>query len=218
MKTFPVALLFCVLAAGVLSAAEAPAGSAAAEASLARLLAGNQRYTGNAALHLAQDSARRESVAKAQHPFAIVLGCADSRVPPEILFDQGLGELFVIRNAGNVVDDDVLGSMEYAVEHLHVPLIVVMGHSKCGAVAATVAGGEAPGHIHAIVEAIEPSARAADGQPGDKVDNTVRGNALLMARRVVESQPILAEAVKAGKLQVVAARYDLESGAVSILR
>ena len=155
---------------------------------------------------------------KGQSPFAIVLTCSDSRVAPELFLDQGLGDLFVIRNAGNILDDLVIGSMEYAVEHLHVPLLVVVGHEKCGAVSAAVAGGEAPGHIRSVVEALEPAVEQAKNLPGDKVDNTVRANAQRVAEILTHVEPILKEAVDNGKLMVVTARYDLATGRLEILK
>ena len=185
---------------------------------LQKLLAGNQRYVTNGVLHPDQSPERRTELAKAQAPFAIILTCADSRVSPEIVFDQGLGDLFVLRNAGNVLDDHTIGSMEYAVEHLHTPLIVVMGHEKCGAVSAAVAGGEAPGHLQSVVDALEPAVEQTKGQAGDPVDNAVRANAQRMAGILTHVEPILSEAIKAGKLKVVAARYDLDSGQVEILK
>ena len=188
------------------------------EQALQKLVEGNQRYVTNAATHPDQTPERRAEVAKGQKPFAIVLTCADSRVGPEVLFDQGLGDLFVVRNAGNVLDDHTIGSIEYAVEHLHTPLIVVLGHSQCGAVSAAVAGGEAPGHIRSVVEAIEPAVEAAKDQPGDKVDNTVQANARRVAAILNRVEPILNEAVKEGKLKIVAARYDLNSGRVELLK
>ena len=100
---------------------------------------------------------RRKELVEGQHPFAIILCCSDSRVPPEVIFDQGLGDLFIVRTAGNVFDNIALGSIEYAVEHLEVPLLVVLGHGQCGAVTATVEGGHAPGHISNVVEAIQPA-------------------------------------------------------------
>lgn len=187
------------------------------EDGLARLLAGNRRFVAGAAEHPHQSPALRGALANGQQPFAIILTCADSRVSPELFFDQGLGDLFVLRNAGNVVDDHVLGSIEYAVEHLHTGLVVVVGHSKCGAVGATVGGGEAPGHIHSIVESIAPALESVANQPGDKVDNTVRANAQRVAGLIAQAKPILASAVAAGHLKVVAARYDLASGEVVVL-
>jgi carbonic anhydrase len=184
---------------------------------LARLKEGNSRFVSGLVKHPDQGAERRVAQSKGQTPFAIVLTCADSRVSPEIFFDQGIGDLFVIRNAGNVLDDHVIGSMEYAVEHLHVPLIVVVGHSKCGAVAATVAGGHAPGHIASIVESIKPALEAARNQEGDKVDNTVKSNAQRSASILNKVEPIIGEAVKAGKVKVVAVRYDVTTGQVEIL-
>ena len=188
-----------------------------ADGSLAILMTGNARFVGDRARHPDQSEARRKEVAGKQEPFAIVLTCADSRLSPEIYFDQGLGDLFVIRNAGNVVDGHVLGSMEYAVDHLNVPLILVIGHERCGAVSAAVAGGHAPGHISEIVESIAPAVAATRDQEGDAVDNAVITHAQMTAGLVKRSGPILAAAVKAGQLKVVAARYDLDSGRVIIL-
>ena len=206
-----------------LSAVANPAGAAKVvavtpEAALARLTEGNARFVADAITHPAQSAERRREIAAGQHPFAIVLACADSRVPPEILFDQGLGDLFVIRNAGNLLDDHVIGSIEYAVEHLHVTLVVVLGHTKCGAVTAAVAGGEAPGHIKSIVESLGDAVSMAKKKPGDPVDNAVRIAAKLSAAALAKAEPIVGEAVKSGEVQVVAARYDIASGAVEFLK
>jgi carbonic anhydrase len=187
------------------------------DAALARLLEGNQHYVAGTPTHPDQSVERRTSLAEGQTPFAIILTCSDSRVAPELYFDQGLGDLFVLRNAGNVLDDHTIGSIEYAVEHLHAGLIVVVGHAKCGAVAATVAGGHAPGHIHSIVESIAPAYESVAKQEGDKVDNTVRANARRVAGILARVEPILGEAVKSGRVKVVAGRYDLATGRVEIL-
>lgn len=198
----------------------APAGKAAgvsADTALTNLKQGNARFAGNALTHPDQTVARRTEVAQGQHPFAVILTCADSRLSPEIIFDQGLGDLFVIRNAGNLLDDMVLGSIEYAVEHLHVQLVVVLGHSKCGAVSAAVAGGEAPGHLKSIVTALSPAASMGQKKPGDAVENTVRIAAKLSAATLSGNEPIIAELVKSGKVKVVAARYDLATGQVEFL-
>lgn len=202
-------------------AAKIPIDSPAAitgEQALQRLLEGNKRYVSGTPTHPDQDSARRTELLKGQTPFAIVLTCSDSRVPPELYFDQGLGDIFVIRNAGNVLDDHVIGSIEYAVEHLHVPLIIVVGHEKCGAVSAAVAGGEVPGHIRSIVESIAPSVEKVKDQPGDQVDNVVRANAQRAAEILTHVEPIISEAVQSGKVRIVAARYDLGSGQIEILK
>jgi carbonic anhydrase len=131
-------------------------------------------------------------------------------VPPELIFDQGLGDLFIIRLAGNIVDDAAAGSIEYAVDHLGVPLVVVLGHKRCGAVDATVKGGEAHGHIPTLVKAIRPAVEMTKGKPGDPVDNAVRANAENMANKL-EGNEIL----KKAKAKVVQGYYDLDTGAVT---
>jgi len=213
---FAVSLL--QLACGCASQQSAPDTDAAApQTPLQQLIAGNQRYAGGHPLHLHQDTDRRTELAGGQHPIAIVVGCSDSRVPPEIVFDQGLGDIFVVRVAGNVVDDQAIGSIEYAVEHLHTHLIVVLGHEKCGAVQAAVAGGEAPGHIGSIVRAIEPAVEKARHEPGDLLDNAVNENVLRVVDEIKTSEPILAHEVQTGDLTVLGARYNLAPGTVQWL-
>ena len=184
---------------------------------LAKLKAGNERYVQSKLEHPNHSTEKRNELATGQHPYAIILSCSDSRVPPEIVFDQGLGDLFVIRVAGNVIDNIALGSIEYAAEHLHAPLIMVLGHERCGAVTAAVEGGHAPGHIHSIVTAIEPAVKKAAKASGDKVDNSIRENVKMVAKQLEESKPILNELIEAGKLKVVGARYDLDSGQVELI-
>jgi carbonic anhydrase len=184
---------------------------------LQRLIEGNQRYAAGKPSHPRQTAARRTELTQGQAPMAIILSCSDSRVSPELLFDQGLGDLFVIRVAGNVLDNLCLGSLEYAAEHLHSPLVLVLGHAKCGAVSATVAGGHAPGHIYSVVKALEPAVQASKNQPGDPVDNAVRANVRAVVRQLQVAEPIVGELVKAGKLKVAGARYDLETGLVELL-
>jgi len=135
----------------------------------------------------------------------------------EIIFDQGVGDLFIIRIAGNIVDDAALGSVEYAVEHLGVPLVVVLGHQQCGAVKATIQGGEAPGHIGSIVKAIEPAVTAAKEQPGDLLDNSVKTNVKMIVQKMKSSKPILDESISHGKLKVIGAYYSLENGNVVVV-
>lgn len=188
-----------------------------AESALQILLAGNARFVSGKPIHPDQSPKRRAELAQGQKPFAIILTCADSRVAPELYFDQGLGDLFVLRNAGNILDDHMLGSLEYAVEHLGVGLVLVVGHTKCGAVAAAVAGGHAPGHIASIVEAIAPAVTQARELSGDLMDNSVIANARLVAEELRHCPPILIKAVEAGHLLVLAARYDLASGRVQVL-
>jgi len=188
------------------------------EQALERLVQGNQRFVQHKEKHPDQAPAYRKQLASEQHPFAVVLGCADSRVAPELLFDQGLGDLFVVRDAGNTIDDEMLGSIEYAVEHLGSRLIVVMGHEKCGAVSAAVAGGEAQGHIKSVVAAIQPSVDETKSQPGDKVHNCVVANARRVAKQIRASEPVLKEMVEKGQIKVIAANYDLDSGKVEFFK
>jgi hypothetical protein len=137
---FALAAVAIALTATCLRSSDTPAPTVSPEAALTRLVEGNKRFVAGSTTHPDQTAERRTETAKGQHPFAIILTCADSRLSPEILFDEGIGDLFVVRNAGNLLDDHVLGSIEYAVEHLHATLIVVLGHTKCGAVSAAVAG------------------------------------------------------------------------------
>jgi carbonic anhydrase len=161
------------------------------------------------------EAARRTKLATSQSPYAIIVSCSDSRVGPELVFDQDLGEIFVIRTAGEVLDDPGLGSIEYAVEHLHSPLIVVLGHERCGAVSAAVAGGEAPGHVAALVKAIQPAVQSTKGQAGDPIDIAVRANVRDVVHQLESTAPILSESVHAGHLKIVGAYYDLDTGEVS---
>jgi len=184
---------------------------------LKELMGGNERFVASNLTHPNQSASRRSEVAGGQHPFAIILACADSRLSPEIIFDQGLGDLFVIRVAGNIIDDAILGSIEYAAAHLHSPLMVVLGHSNCGAVGATVAGGDLEGHLPSLAQAIQPAVEEAKNQGGDLLDNAVRANAKMVAEQLKSSEPVLANLVSTGQLKVVAARYSLETGKVEVL-
>jgi carbonic anhydrase len=180
---------------------------------------GNTRFVFGHMTHLAsgQVAEARRAVAKGQMPFAIIVGCSDSRVGPEIVFDQGLGDIFVVRTAGEVVDVTALGSIEYAVEHLGSSLIVVLGHERCGAVSAAVAVAKEPGHIATLLRAIEPAVEQTKGKPGDPVENAVRAQAIDVAKQLQNAKPILTERVHSGKLKIVAARYDLDTGKVEFL-
>lgn len=182
-----------------------------------KLIDGNKRYVDARPSHPNQTARHRMEVAKGQHPFAAIVSCSDSRVPPEILFDKGLGDLFVIRLAGNILDDAAFASLEYAVEHLGVKYIMVLGHERCGAVEATLKGGEVPGHIGSLVKAIQPAVEKIKNQPGDPLDNAVRANITMVVQQLKSSAPILEELVKKGDLTVVGARYDLDDGVVAIL-
>jgi len=207
-----IALTVCLLLLAPAWAAET--ANVSSDVAMQRLKDGNQRFTEGKATHDHQSAERRAEVAKGQTPFAIVVCCSDSRVGPEIVFDQGLGDIFVVRTAGNVVDDVGLGSIEYAVEHFGTQLIVVLGHSQCGAVSATLSGGEVHGHVQAVVDAIKPAIENAKNEPGDALENAVRDNVQYSVKRLEASTPVLAERVKAGKLKIVGSVYDLESGRV----
>jgi carbonic anhydrase len=185
------------------------------------LLEGNRRYLSEAALRPNSDVTRRLTVVEGQKPFAAILGCADSRVPPEILFDYGLGDLFIVRVAGNVPDESVLGSLEYAAAALEVPLILVLGHGGCGAVKAAVKlardGEDAPGHIGMLARAIKPAVRPVLQGPGDTLERAIKSHVRRVAKSLPEASPILAELLAAQALDIVGAYYDLRSGAIELL-
>ena len=147
----------------------------------------------------------------------MILTCADSRVAPEIVFDQGLGDLFVIRVAGNIAPPAEVASIEYAVEHLHTPLVVVMGHQSCGAVGAAIEGGEAPGHLPALIDSIRPVVEKARLLGGNLSNNAVRLNVERVVDQLRSSTPLLAGEVAAGKLRIVGAVYSLDTGQVGWL-
>jgi len=190
-----------------------------ADAALQKLIDGNARFVSGSMSHPDQSSDRRAEVVSAQHPFAVVVGCSDSRVPPEVLFDQGLGDIFVIRTAGEVMDRATIGSIEYAAEHLGVPLVVVLGHDSCGAVSAAVAGGEAPGEIAYLAEEIAPAvAKAKETATKDELLNqSIDVNTEMVVDQLKSTEPVLSEYVKEGKLKIVGARYHLDSGKVDLL-
>jgi carbonic anhydrase len=206
---------------GLSTRAETPTSLNAHDA-LMLLLDGNARYVAAKAEHPEQSGERREEVAKSQHPFAVILGCSDSRVGPEVVFDRGLGDLFVIRVAGNTLDQDsALGTIEYGVAELGAPLIMVLGHERCGAVKAALdiaeSGGSLPGHMGALIDPIKPGIAEAKAQGGDVLDNLVRTNVARVTAQLKETQPILAEFVRNNKVEIVGARYDLETGLVEVI-
>ena len=210
--------LIAVLAAAlVLCGAQANPADLTPTSALAELKAGNERHVEHHYLHPHQTVARKSELVTGQHPHAVILSCSDSRVPPEIVFDQGLGDLFTVRVAGNIAADAEIASIEYAVEHLHTPLVVVMGHQSCGAVAAAIQGGDAPGHLAALVDPIRPSVEKARGLPGDLSDNAIRLNVEAVVAQLRSSQPILSEMVATGKLRVVGSVYSLGTGKVAWL-
>lgn len=173
-----------------------------------KLAAGNKKYLRSCSNPACVSPALRQDTAQnGQKPYAVVLTCSDSRVPPEHIFSAGIGELFVVRTAGNVVGGFELGSIEYAVEHLHAPLILIMGHSGCGAVAAAL-GGHAHGHIEEIVREIQLGLDGAEDECSAVYNNIMHSRQRVMASAVVEAH------VRAGKTAIVCAKYNISSGAV----
>lgn len=187
------------------------------DAALARLMAGNQRFVSGQTQHPQQSINRVHKLTQSQSPFAIVLGCADSRVPGEVIFDQGLGNIFDVRVAGNIVTPEVLGSIEYAVAYLKTPLLVVLGHERCGAVSAAVQGGEFAGSISSLVNAIAPAVARVKGRAGNMVENVVVANVQYQVEKLQQSSTMIQEAVRAGKLKIVGGRYDLDEGTVTLV-
>ncbi|RDS78648.1 carbonic anhydrase [Alteriqipengyuania lutimaris] len=183
------------------------------------LIEGNNAFLRGEQTSVLTSAQRRLVLARGQQPFAAYVTCSDSRVPPELLFGRGLGELFIIRNAGNTVDTVALGSIEYAVAVLETPLVVVMGHESCGAVKAATEvvtdNATFPGSIGPMIEPIIPAVLQARGEEGDLLDNSVRSNVRRVVRQLREqTDPLLLEPQQAGKLWVVGAYYSLETGAV----
>ena len=205
------------LALLLLFASTVLAGGAAgldAEESLKKLMDGNRRFVSETYDRGDIGPGRRAEISKGQRPFAVIVDCSDSRVVPEFIFDQGLGDLFVIRTAGNIVDDIAIGSVEYAVKHLGVRLVLVLGHDDCGAVKATVAGGKAEGHIDAILQAIRPAVAVARQKPGNLLDNAIAQNVELVVHRLQSAQPILAQALQTGDVRIVGGVYHQTEGSV----
>jgi carbonic anhydrase len=208
-------LLFAL--AFVSGAAFAQETAPSAESVLRELKAGNAHHAAHRDVHPHETAARQRELVKGQHPHATILGCADSRVPPEIIFDQGLGDLFTVRSAGNVAGDIELGSLEYAVVHLGTPLLVVMGHQSCGAVTAAVEGGEAIGHTVAFINPILPAVEQGRKLPGNAIENAVRLNVERVVEQLRTSRPVLADQVARGRLRIVGAVCSLDTGKVAWL-
>ncbi len=185
---------------------------------ISKLKEGNGRYMSGNLQHPGQTTDRRTELAKSQHPFAAIVSCSDSRVPPEIVFDQGLGDLFIVRVAGNVINDEGLGSIEYTVDHLGTRLILVLGHQSCGAVDAAretiAAKGKAPGHIQSLVTAIKP---AVEATAKEDLDATIKANVRNVVQALRSSTPILKAKVDSGEIKVIGGYYSLDTGAVTFL-
>lgn len=183
---------------------------------LQKLMEGNQRFVQHQPQYPDQSAARLREVAQVQHPFATVLSCADSRVPAEIIFDQGIGDIFDVRIAGNISTPESLGSIEYAVALLDTPVLMVLGHERCGAVTAAVQNESLPGEIGSFVKAILPAVERVKDKAGDTVDNAVTANVQYQIEQLKRS-PLLTERLQSGKLKIVGGRYDLDTGTVTMI-
>lgn len=186
-----------------------------------RLREGNDRFVAGEALHPNQDASRRHAVAGGQHPFAVIFGCSDSRLAAEIIFDLGLGDAFVVRTAGQVIDDAVLGTIEYAVANLRTPLIMILGHDSCGAVTAThgaATSGQMPrGFQRDLVERIMPSVLGARRSGHSDVNAAVVEHTRQTASRLIEQSRVIADAVTAGDVAVVGVFYHLDDGQAELV-
>lgn len=217
-------VLRTLLAGVAASSAALPAVAATAKSTMSpdqaldRLVQGNRQFLKGRLPPVINNAERRLQIAKSQSPFAVLVSCSDSRVPPEVLFGVGLGELFIIRVAGNSVSQEGLGSIEYAVAELGVPLVLVMGHERCGAVAAALSVVKDhtifPGAIGDMVQPILPAAITTRDDPGDWLDNAVRRNVINVVDKLRISGKLIEAPIAEGKLRIVGARYDLDDGNV----
>lgn len=210
-----------VVAAGIGSNLIAPEPASAKDditpdKALQELLDGNDRFVKRKRRNPNQGYSRLQEVAKGQKPYASILGCADSRVPSEIIFDQGLGDLFVCRVAGNVATPEEIGSLEFGSLVLGTKVIMLLGHKRCGAVEATMKGAQVPGQIASLLDAIKPGIEQSKNQPGDKLENASKANVLAQVVKL-KASPVLAELIKTNKLKIVGGYYDLDTGKVSVL-
>lgn len=211
-----------LIGSGMAAASEETGPPPGPRAALRLLMAGNRRWVRGRAAHPHQSVARRQHVAAHQDPFAVVVSCIDSRVPPEIVFDRGLGDMFVIRTGAQVLDEGVvLGSIEFGpVNYESARLVMVLGHQRCGAVEAAIkvitSGGRAPGHIQAVVNALRPAYRAAVGQPGDLLDNMIRAQTRLAVQRLKRDR-LLSHLIATEDLMIVGGHYLLDSGKVQLI-
>jgi carbonic anhydrase len=184
------------------------------DAAVSALYEGNKQFHTQKTKNPNRTTFRLREVAKGQQPFAAILGCADSRVPAEIVFDQGLGDLFVVRVAGNIATPEEIGSLEFGTAVLGSKVIMVLGHERCGAVDAAIQGKPVPGQIGSILQKIQPAVNATAGKPGDRLVNTTIANIKLQMAELRKS-PVLSDLIKAGKLKIVGGYYDLDTGVVT---
>jgi carbonic anhydrase len=211
----------CSLISAVLSQVSPQSVSAAPNIAPAiaykTLMEGNQRFVQGQLTGPHRSADRRTELAQGQRPIATILSCADSRVPAELLFDQGLGDLFNVRVAGNIVTPEVLGSLEYAVELLETPLLMVLGHERCGAVTAAVNRQPVPGHIGDFLDEIQAAVRQTKNLPGDPIDNAVIANIQIQVQQILKQSPLISQRQTTGQVTIVGGRYDLDSGLVTIV-
>ena len=186
-----------------------------------RLREGNERFVSGESRHPNQDAARRSSLLEGQNPFAVIFGCADSRLAAEIIFDLGLGDAFVVRTAGQVIDDAVLGSLEYSISELKVPLIAILGHDSCGAVTATKGAVETgdmpPGFIRDLVERITPSVLTAKRNGQEEVNDMVVEHVKQTAQRLADSSRVISDAIEEGRVAVIGLSYKLGEGQAALV-
>jgi carbonic anhydrase len=185
--------------------------------SMQKLIEGNRRYVESKAVCHEDWTAKRAALAEGQSPFAVVVTCSDSRVPPEIIFDQSLGDLFIVRLAGNVVDELAIGSIVYAVEALKADLIMVLGHEKCGAVDAAIKGLKFKNQIDDVLREIRPAVRETRKERSDVLEKTIKANIRNVEEKIKTSKPTLSKSFEEGKVKVIGGYYELESGKVEIL-
>ncbi|WP_013321527.1 carbonic anhydrase [Gloeothece verrucosa] len=188
------------------------------EQALAQLMAGNKRFVAGKSKYPNQNLTRLQQVALGQKPFAAVLSCADSRVPVEIIFDQGFGDIFVVRDAGNIATDEEIGSLEFGTLVLGAKVLLVIGHEACGAVVSTLKGAEVPGSISSIIEAIEPAVATYKGQQDNKqaVRQAVEANVRYQVK-TLEKSPVLSKLIQEGKLKIVGAYYSLSTREITLV-
>ncbi len=204
------------LGSNLLAAEKTPVEEITPDKALQELLDGNERFAKRKRRNPDQSYSRLVEVAKGQKPFASILGCADSRVPSEIVFDQGLGDLFVCRIAGNIATTQQIGSLEFGSLVLGSKVIMVVGHERCGAVQAAMKGDPVPGQIGSLLEAIKPSVESSKDKSGDKLENACKANILAQIKKL-KSSSVLSELIKAEKLKIVGGYYDLDTGEISIV-
>lgn len=226
MRYLVIALIFICICA-FFNYGKATAGSTAgisSDEALRRLMDGNKRFVESAMEACKKASPKlRDKLVGGQHPYAVILSCSDSRVPPEVIFDASLGEIFVVRVAGNVASPEVIGSIEYAVEHLGSPLVMVLGHQSCGAVVSAYdAEGRIDGNIGSVTDRIIPAVKKAKQDTKEKrvgqIEAAVDKNILISAESIVDQSPVISELVKNGKLKIVKAKYSLETGRVNLMK